>query len=103
MTNYRKGRSLEYEVTNIFKKAGWSVIRGAGSKGEVDGMKVDIQVSKRGTKYLDTVYIALLQAKRVSHGSLRRNGGVSKGGIRSSGPSDGKDGVQGEPTNGFPD
>lgn len=71
MTNYRKGRALEYEVIDLFKQAGWSVIRGAGSKGEVDGMKVDIQVSKRGTKYLDTVYIALLQAKRVSHGSRR--------------------------------
>lgn len=64
MTNYRKGRNLEYEITNVLKKAGWSVMRGAGSKGEVDGYKCDIVASKRGNKYNDKVYIVLMQAKR---------------------------------------
>lgn len=66
MTNYRKGRALEYELTNALKKAGWSCVRGAGSKGEFDGMKVDLIATKRGTKYRDTVYIALMQAKRIT-------------------------------------
>ena len=62
--NYTKGRDLEYKVKSIFEEAGWSVIRGAGSKGEVDGFKVDLVASKRGRTYDDDIYIVLMQAKR---------------------------------------
>jgi Holliday junction resolvase len=45
-----RGRALEHEVRELFRSAGWSVIRGAGSKGEldVDGepMKVDLVCTK---------------------------------------------------------
>jgi len=41
-----RGRALEQEVRELFRSAGWSVVRGAGSKEEldVDGelMKVDL-------------------------------------------------------------
>ncbi len=65
MTHYARGRALEYEVRTLFEQAGWSVIRGAGSKGSVDGMKADLVASKRGTKNLDTVYLVVMQAKRT--------------------------------------
>lgn len=63
-TNYEKGRALEYKVKELFKAAGWDVVRGAGSKGEVDGFKVDLVASKRGRTNKDTIYMVLLQAKR---------------------------------------
>lgn len=65
MSHYSRGRALEHEVRALFESAGWSVIRGAGSKGSVDGMKADLVASKRGTKNLDTIFIAVMQAKRV--------------------------------------
>lgn len=64
MTNYKSGTQLEYAVKKLFEEKGWSVVRGAGSKGEVDGFKVDLVASKRGRKYADDIYIVLLQAKR---------------------------------------
>jgi hypothetical protein len=36
-----KGRAFEYEIRNLLRSAGFSVIRGAGSKGEMLGEKVD--------------------------------------------------------------
>lgn len=65
MNRYRRGRALEYDVRALFERDGWSVIRGAGSKGEVDGMKADLVASKRGAKNIDTIYIAVMQAKRT--------------------------------------
>jgi Holliday junction resolvase len=64
VSRYARGRALEWEVRAIFEAAGWSVIRGAGSKGEVDGMKADLVASRRGTKNADDIYIVVLQAKR---------------------------------------
>jgi Holliday junction resolvase len=49
----------------MFRDAGWSVIRGAGSKGEVDGMKADVVATKRGVANADTVYMVVLQCKRA--------------------------------------
>lgn len=66
MTHYSRGRQLEYYVRTIFEAAGWSVIRGAGSKGEVDGMKADLVATKRGTKNTDIVYLVVMQCKRTS-------------------------------------
>ena len=64
MSHYNRGRALEYDVRGLFETAGWSVIRGAGSKGEVDGMKADLVATKRGTKNVDTVYMVVFQCKR---------------------------------------
>jgi Holliday junction resolvase len=64
VSQYARGRALEYDVRTLFEKAGWSVVRGAGSKGEVDGMKADLVATKRGTKNVDTVYMVVFQCKR---------------------------------------
>jgi Holliday junction resolvase len=64
VSNYSRGRALEYDVRGLFEADGWSVIRGAGSKGEVDGMKADLVATRRGTKNADTVYIVVMQCKR---------------------------------------
>ena len=64
MSNYSRGRELEYDVRGLVEAAGWSVIRGAGSKGEVDGMKADLVATRRGTKNQDTVWMVVFQCKR---------------------------------------
>lgn len=64
MSNYSKGRALEYEIMKIFRDVGWDVIRGSSSKGDVFGMKIDLIASREKTKYKDTAYIVLIQAKR---------------------------------------
>jgi Holliday junction resolvase len=37
-----KGRSFEHEVRDLFERAGFSVVRGAASKGEMLQEKVDL-------------------------------------------------------------
>ena len=64
MTHYHSGRQLEWDVRNLFTAAGWSVIRGAGSKGEVDGFKADLVATRRGSVNEDTVYLVAMQCKR---------------------------------------
>lgn len=46
MTNYRHGVAVEYEVKKLFESAGWSVIRGAGSKGQWADFKPDLIATK---------------------------------------------------------
>ena len=50
MNTARKGRAFEHEVRKIFEAAGFSVIRGAGSKGHFDTpegvVKADLIASK---------------------------------------------------------
>lgn len=46
MTNYRQGVAVEYEVKKLFERAGWSVIRGAGSKGQWVDFKPDLIATK---------------------------------------------------------
>lgn len=36
MSNYRRGRALEYEVIDYLEARGWDCSRSAGSKGKVD-------------------------------------------------------------------
>lgn len=64
MSHYARGRALEHEIRRLFEACGWSVVRGAGSKGEVDGMKADLVATKRGTKNEDNVYMVVFQCKR---------------------------------------
>ena len=64
MSRYRAGRNLEYLVKDLFVKDGWSSIRGAGSKGEIDGYKVDLVFSKRSSQHESIVYLVLAQMKR---------------------------------------
>ena len=44
------GRALEHEVRELFRQAGWSVVRGAGSKGELDVDRNPLKVALVCTK-----------------------------------------------------
>lgn len=46
MNRARKGRAFEHQIINLLKSAGFSVTRGAASKGEWRGQKVDLIFSK---------------------------------------------------------
>jgi Holliday junction resolvase len=41
-----KGRRFEHEIRDLFRNAGFSVVRGAGSKGEMLEEKVDLVATK---------------------------------------------------------
>ena len=62
-TNYARGRAFEYELKKLFEDAGYSVMRGSGSKGEVFGEKTDLVATKvsRGTK--KTAHMIIIQCK----------------------------------------
>lgn len=67
MSTASRGRALEHEIREIMRQAGYSVIRGAGSKGEIDlgdgPEKMDL-VCTRVTTGLDrTLYIVAIQCK----------------------------------------
>lgn len=54
-----KGRKLEHYIRQILEDAGFSVVRGAGSKGEFFDEKVDLvatKVSTQGTEYKLLIY-----------------------------------------------
>lgn len=63
MSRYSRGRNLEYEVRQIFEAAGWSVMRGAGSKGEVFGMKADLVATKENPGNEKTAAMVVIQCK----------------------------------------
>ena len=46
MSAASKGRRFEHEIRELFRQAGFSVIRGAGSKGELFEEKVDLVATK---------------------------------------------------------
>jgi len=46
MTTASKGRSFEHQIRKMFREHGFSVIRGAGSKGELLDEKVDLVATK---------------------------------------------------------
>lgn len=59
-TKYESGRSAEYLIGSVFKKAGFHLTRSAASKGEWDLVAV-----KRTPKNEYTVYVvALMQVKK---------------------------------------
>jgi Holliday junction resolvase len=62
-----RGRALEHEIRKIFEAAGYSVIRGAASKGFFDSpegqIKPDLIASKVGTSNKYEVQIIALQCK----------------------------------------
>ena len=69
---YQAGRSLEYEVANLFREAGWDIIRGAGSKGDIaigkgDRFKADLVVSKETPTNTREVWIVCMQCKRTKN------------------------------------
>ena len=46
MSAAHKGRRFEHAIRELFRRAGYSVTRGAASKGELLGEKVDLIASK---------------------------------------------------------
>jgi len=64
MSNYAKGRSLEYEVIDLFEKAGWSVTRGSSSKGQVLDWKPDVVATRWTNTTKRQAWMVLIQCKR---------------------------------------
>lgn len=68
MNRAHKGRRFEHEIINILKAHGFSVIRGAGSKGEWRGQKVDFVFSKETDHTTYTVaFMGGVQCKAEKH------------------------------------
>lgn len=65
MNTAAKGRRFEHELRHLLEANGYSVTRGAGSKGEFFGMKVDLIATKetRDTNYRIECYGFQLKAK----------------------------------------
>jgi len=60
MSGATKGRRFEHEVRELFQKAGFSVIRGAGSKGEILEEKVDLVATKRTRQNKFTCFLTIV-------------------------------------------
>ena len=72
--SYARGRALEYEIADLFRSAGYAVIRGSSSKGEfvvVDEQgqavrfKADLIATRVGVMDRRVVYMVLVQTKRM--------------------------------------
>jgi Holliday junction resolvase len=59
-----KGIDLERKVINLFRDNGWSVIRGAGSKGEVFGMKADLVATYDTGQNIEQAVMVVIQCKK---------------------------------------
>ena len=66
MNTASKGRAFEHEIRSLFEAQGYSVVRGAGSKGNFDSpegkVKPDLIASK-SDRSRRTVQIILMQCK----------------------------------------
>lgn len=58
-----KGRAFEHQIRELFRSAGFDVIRGAGSKGEFCGEKIDLVASKVTPENEYSVYLYLMGAQ----------------------------------------
>ena len=67
MSTATKGRRFEHEVRKLFEDAGYSVIRGAGSKGEFLSEKVDLVASKETAQTDYTVYLTIVGVQCKAH------------------------------------
>lgn len=67
MSNASKGRAFEHEVRKMLEASGYSVVRGAGSKGAFDCadgiVKPDLIASRRGTANRNEIQMILAQCK----------------------------------------
>lgn len=66
MSNASRGRAFEHEVRTLLESQGYSVMRGAGSKGHFDSpegkVKADLIASK-ADRVKRTIQIILVQCK----------------------------------------
>ena len=63
MSHASKGRAFEHEIRELFRSAGYSVIRGAGSKGEFCDAKVDLVASRLTAQHEFKVYLTIVSAQ----------------------------------------
>lgn len=58
-----KGIAFERELKRLLEANGYSVMRGAGSKGEVFGVKADLVATKRTARNSKTAHMLVIQCK----------------------------------------
>lgn len=58
-----KGIRFERELKKLFEKNGYSVMRGAGSKGSVFNEKADLIATKRTGQNEKTAWLLVIQCK----------------------------------------
>lgn len=63
MNTAKKGANLERYIRQLLEADGWSVIRGAGSKGEALQWKADLVASKYTDETKREVWLAIMQMK----------------------------------------
>ena len=64
MSTAKKGRAFEHEVRELFRAAGYCVIRGAGSKGELAGAgKVDLVATRLTAQTEYKVFLTVIGAQ----------------------------------------
>jgi Holliday junction resolvase len=65
MSTASRGRAFEYEIRQLFERAGFSVMRGAASKGFFLREKVDLIASRetRDNKNVVTMIVVGIQCK----------------------------------------
>lgn len=63
MNTAQKGATLERYIRQLFEADGWSVIRGASSKGEALGWKADLVATKYTDQTKREVWFAIMQMK----------------------------------------
>jgi hypothetical protein len=69
MSAASKGRAFEHQIRDLFREAGFSVIRGAGSKGYMLDEKVDLVATKLTPQNKFSVYLTVVdvQCKVKAH------------------------------------
>jgi len=63
MNTAKKGASLERYIRQLLEADGWSVVRGASSKGEVLDWKADLVATKYTDQTKREVWLAIMQMK----------------------------------------
>lgn len=63
MNTAKKGATLERYIRHLLETDGWSVIRGASSKGEALGWKADLVATKYTDETKREVWLAIMQMK----------------------------------------
>ena len=63
MNTAQKGANLERYIRQLLEADGWSVIRGAASKGEALGLPADLVATKYTDQTKREVWMAIMQMK----------------------------------------
>lgn len=66
-TNYKKGRNYEYYVKEKLEKAGFFVVRSAGSHGVFDLIAVDLKGNIYGIQVRKNGYLSKNEIEEIKH------------------------------------